>query len=183
MRCAPECGCTLACSAPNSCFDAIDRELLDLVDDFAAAVVALARQPLGVLVGERRAHRLHHGRRHEVLAGDQLDAIVLTDDLRLDQRRDLGVRRTQRGARRATVPVIPLLHHVSSSAVCPFDLGDPAFVPAALERRVEPRLQNLHPFLVADTTRREAPACSHHCARAPASATSGVHATAARTCG
>ncbi len=56
---------------------AIDRELLDLVDDLAAAVVALARQSLGVLVGERRPHRLEHGRRDEVLARDELEPVAL----------------------------------------------------------------------------------------------------------
>ena len=44
LACEPECGCTLADSArPNSCFDAVDRELLGDVDVLAAAVVALAR--------------------------------------------------------------------------------------------------------------------------------------------
>ena len=56
---------------------AIDRQLLHLVDDLAAAVVALARQSLGVLVRERRPHRLEHGRRDEVLARDQLEPFAL----------------------------------------------------------------------------------------------------------
>ena len=61
---------------------AIDRQLLDLVHDLAAAVVALSRQALGVLVGERRAHRLEHRRRDEVLARDQLEAVLLARRLR-----------------------------------------------------------------------------------------------------
>ena len=66
---------------------AIDRELLDLVDELAAAVVPLAGQPFGVLVRERRAHRLEHGRRHEILAGDELEPVALTLDFAIDQTR------------------------------------------------------------------------------------------------
>ena len=45
-----------------------------LVDDLVAAVVARAGQALAVLVGERRAQRLHHRSRREVLGRNQLDA-------------------------------------------------------------------------------------------------------------
>ena len=40
---------------------AVTREVLDLVDGPAAAVVAVSRKALGVLVGERGPHGLHHG--------------------------------------------------------------------------------------------------------------------------
>ena len=70
---------------------AIDGELLDRVDDGVAAVVALARVALGVLVGEHRTDGTHDGGRREVLAGDQLDAGRLALDLTLDERRDLEV--------------------------------------------------------------------------------------------
>ena len=43
--------------------DALERQLLGDVDELAAAVVALARQALGVLVGHHRAQRLEHRRR------------------------------------------------------------------------------------------------------------------------
>ena len=46
----------------------LDGDGLDLVDDLVAAVVALARIALGVLVGEHRAGGPQHGRRGEVLA-------------------------------------------------------------------------------------------------------------------
>ena len=46
---------------------AVDRELLDDVDVLAAAVVALARIALGVLVGQHAALTLQHGLGHEVL--------------------------------------------------------------------------------------------------------------------
>ena len=70
---------------------AVDRELLDLVDDLAAAVVAAAGVPLGVLVREHGADRLEHGRPREVLRRDQLDLPALAVGLSTDQRRDLGI--------------------------------------------------------------------------------------------
>src|SRR2546430_9296823 len=79
---------------------AIDGELLDLIDDLAAAVVTLPRQALGVLVGERGAHRLEHGDRDEVLARDQLEAVLLPFHLAANQLEDGRVRL---GERRATV--------------------------------------------------------------------------------
>jgi hypothetical protein len=78
---------------------AIDRDLLDLIDDLAAAVVPLPRQSLGVLVRERRRHRLEHRRRHEILAGDELESVALPCDLLIDELRDLGVRIAERRAR------------------------------------------------------------------------------------
>ena len=78
----PECGCTLACSAPKKLLAAVDGELLDLVDHVAAAVVARARAALGVLVGEHRAGGLEHGAAGEVLAGDELERLLLADAAR-----------------------------------------------------------------------------------------------------
>ena len=88
---APECGCTLACSAPNSAQRAVAGELLGLVDHVVAAVVALARVALGVLVGEDRALRREHRRRREVLRRDELDRGVLALDLAPDDLGDLGI--------------------------------------------------------------------------------------------
>ena len=88
---APECGCTFACSAPKSCLGALDRELLDLVDDLAAAVVALAGQALGVLVREHRADGLEHGRPGEVLGRDQLELVALARELGVAEAGDLGI--------------------------------------------------------------------------------------------
>jgi hypothetical protein len=70
---------------------AVDRQLLDHVDVLAAAVVALARVALGVLVGELRALRGHHRRRGVVLRGNQLDVVFLALVLALDGGPDLGV--------------------------------------------------------------------------------------------
>ena len=61
------------------------------VHEFAAAVVALAGQALGVLVGERRALGLHHGGEGVVLAGDQLDLPALAIGLAANGRPQLGV--------------------------------------------------------------------------------------------
>jgi hypothetical protein len=55
--------------------DPVAGEVLDVVDDLVAAVVALAGIALGVLVGEHRAGGLHHGRRREVLRGDELQPV------------------------------------------------------------------------------------------------------------
>ena len=60
---------------------ALAREILHHVDRPAAAVVALARQALGILVGERGAHGLHNGEGHEVLGGDELDRGALATQL------------------------------------------------------------------------------------------------------
>ena len=67
------------------------RELLGDVHELAAAVVALARQALRVLVGEPRALRLHHGAERVVLARDQLDLVVLPATLALHRGPQLGV--------------------------------------------------------------------------------------------
>jgi hypothetical protein len=91
LACEPELGCTLAKSAPNSCFSAVDGQLLDHVDVLAAAVVALAGVALGVLVGQLRALRGHHGRARCSSRGDQLDVLFLAAVLGLDGGPDLGV--------------------------------------------------------------------------------------------
>ncbi|MNE71681.1 hypothetical protein D3C80_1675770 [compost metagenome] len=56
---------------------AIDGQLLDDVDVFAATVVALARVAFGVLVGQHRALGFHHRRAGVVFGGDQLDVLFL----------------------------------------------------------------------------------------------------------
>src|SRR5690606_27422383 len=67
------------------------REVLGLVHELAPAVVALSGEALGVLVRERAAHRLQHGRRDEVLGGDELEPVVLPLDLAADRSKNLGV--------------------------------------------------------------------------------------------
>jgi hypothetical protein len=74
----------------------VDRDLLDLVDDLAPAVVALARVALGVLVGEDAALRLQRGDRREVLRRDHLERRLLTGELGVEETRDVGVERGER---------------------------------------------------------------------------------------
>ena len=77
----------------------VDRERLDLVDDLAAAVVALARVALRVLVRRDAADRLEHARPREVLGGDELDLVSLPLELAAEQVGDLGIDlREARGA-------------------------------------------------------------------------------------
>ena len=63
------------------------------VDVLAAAVVALARQSLGVLVRQPAALGLHDGRRHVILARDQLDLVVLAAALAEHRLPELGIDR------------------------------------------------------------------------------------------
>ena len=71
--------------------DALDREALGDVDELAAAVIALARQPLGIFVGQHRALRLQHRTRDDVLRRDQLDLVALAAKLKPDRLGDLRV--------------------------------------------------------------------------------------------
>ncbi len=70
---------------------AVDRELLDLVDDLAPAVVAPTGITLGVLVRRDARDRLEDARPGEVLGGDQLDLSALPLELTPDQLGDLGI--------------------------------------------------------------------------------------------
>ena len=73
---------------------AVDGELLGDVDEFATAVVALARITFGVLVGEHRALRFEHARAGVVFRGDQLDVIFLALAFVLEGGLELGVETT-----------------------------------------------------------------------------------------
>ena len=66
-------------------------ERLGDVHVLAAAVVALARQALGVLVREPRALGLHHRGERVVLAGDELDLVALPVALLEHRGPELGV--------------------------------------------------------------------------------------------
>jgi hypothetical protein len=69
----------------------LDRQLLGDVDEFAAAVVALAGIAFGVLVGQHRALRLEHARARVVLRGDQLDVVFLALPARRHRLRKLRI--------------------------------------------------------------------------------------------
>ena len=59
----------------------LDGNVLHLVHIDTAAIVALAGQALGVLVGQDAAHCGHDGGRDDVLAGDQFNVLALTVQL------------------------------------------------------------------------------------------------------
>src|SRR5439155_3492120 len=69
----------------------VAREVLDLVDHVVAAVVALPRVALGVLVRQHRAGGLEDLARREVLRRDELDGGVLSLELALDDVEQLAV--------------------------------------------------------------------------------------------
>ncbi len=75
----------------------VDRGLLDLVDHLAAAVVALPRIALGVLVRRHAPDRLEDRGPGEVLGGDELDLPALPLELAPDQLSDLGIDLRQAG--------------------------------------------------------------------------------------
>ncbi len=75
---------------------AVDGELLGDIDIDAAAVIAPPRIALGVFVGEHAALRLQHRGGDDVLAGDQLDAVLLAMQLGADRGGQLGIGLGQR---------------------------------------------------------------------------------------
>ena len=83
--------------------DALDGEPLGDVDELAAAVIAFARQPFGVFVGEHRALRLEHGAADDVFRRDQLDLVALAAELELDRLGDFGVGFGERGGEEALI--------------------------------------------------------------------------------
>jgi hypothetical protein len=64
--------------------DAVNGELLSHVHMLAATVIALAGVAFGIFVGELRALRRHDGGGGVVLAGDQLDVMLLAGIFSLD---------------------------------------------------------------------------------------------------
>ena len=72
-------------------FGAVDRQRLHLIDVLAAAVIALARIALRVLVGEDRAHGGQDGRAGVVLRGDHLQRVALAGGLAPQGGGDIGV--------------------------------------------------------------------------------------------
>ena len=74
-------------------FGAFDGQPLGLVHHFAAAVIALAGQPLGVFVGHDVRHRLGDGGADIVLGGNQLDAVELALLFATDQVGNVGISR------------------------------------------------------------------------------------------
>jgi hypothetical protein len=63
---------------------ALDRENLCVIDELAAAVVALARVTFRVLVGQHGTLRGHDPLTRVILGRDQLDVLFLASLLELD---------------------------------------------------------------------------------------------------
>ncbi len=81
----------------------LDRQPLGDIDELAAAVIALARQAFGVLVGQHGALRFEHGAADDVLRRDQLDLIALAAELERNRIGDLRIAVGQRGGKQAFV--------------------------------------------------------------------------------
>ena len=100
---APECGCTLANSQPNSLVTRSIASRSAISTILAAAVIALARQTFGVLVGQHRALRLQHRPADDVFRRDQLDLVALAAQFQPDGLGDFRIGLGQRGAEKAFV--------------------------------------------------------------------------------
>ena len=70
---------------------AVAGQVLDDVDELAAAVVAPAGIALGVFVGQHAADGLHHGGAGVVFAGDHFQAVGLPLDFAGDGGPDFGI--------------------------------------------------------------------------------------------
>ena len=75
---------------------AVDRQLLDVVDDHVPAVVALARVALGVLVRQDAPLHRHDGWTGVVFRGDELHVLFLAAFFAADGYRELGVEGLER---------------------------------------------------------------------------------------
>ena len=93
----------------------LDRQPLGDVDELAAAVIALARQAFGILVGQHRALRFEHGAADDVLRRDQLDLVALAAELERDGIGDLRIAVGQRGGKQAFVRRLGALGHRHAS--------------------------------------------------------------------
>src|SRR5262249_37737200 len=79
--------------------DALDRQILDDIDELTAAIVAPARQALGVLVGQYRALGLQDGLADDVLGRDQFDLVALAADLAANGGSNVRVGLGERGGK------------------------------------------------------------------------------------
>lgn len=87
----PELGCTFAKLALEELFRTLNGERFDLVDIFAAAIIATARIAFGIFVGEDRATGFKHRARGDVFRGDQLDLVALAAQLLANPTRNFGI--------------------------------------------------------------------------------------------
>ena len=143
-------------AAVEELLGALDRQRLHLVHVLAAAVVAVARIALGVLVGEHAAGRLEHRAGDDVLRGDQLDLVLLATELATDgagDQRDRsrpGLRRKSsttppRGARRLRWPWDAFRMCTSSVQAAPGSARSPSYHGARIVGQMgsDPRVRPL----------------------------------------
>ena len=71
--------------------EAVDGQLLDLIYDFTATVVALAGVTFCIFVRQTAAHRVNNGLGGEVFRSNQLDAVALAFEFTFDKRENSGI--------------------------------------------------------------------------------------------
>src|SRR4029453_4847904 len=76
---------------PEELFRPRDRQRLGDIDELAAAVVALSRIALGVLVRQYRPGGFEDRLADEVFRGDELEAGVLSMPFAIERRGDIGI--------------------------------------------------------------------------------------------
>ena len=84
-------------TGPEQLLGALDGQVLDDVDVFAAAIIALAGVALGIFVGQDRALGLKHSLGHDVFRGDQLDLVLLATKFFFDGGKHLRISAIQAG--------------------------------------------------------------------------------------
>src|SRR4029077_3294289 len=146
----------------------VDGQLLDLINHLAPAVVPLPGIALGVLVGERRPHRVDDGAAGEVLAGDELGSVPLPIELPVDECCHYRVGVAERG-------VVVERHRVSWSILATRRAWrPPSNLLSSHVRRISTPSSSLRNRAGRTST------LASLCSRASL-AISGAHATAART--
>src|SRR5215469_3754114 len=75
---------------------ALASQLLHLIGELAAAVIALAGIAFRVFVGEHRAHGFEHGFADKILRGDQLQSFMLAADFVVNGGGNLWINFTER---------------------------------------------------------------------------------------
>ena len=84
-------GLDIGPTSSEKLLQAINRQLLHLINNRTTAVVALAWQPFGVLVRQDTSLRQHDIVTHVVLGSNEFNAFDLAAGLALNQRSDLGI--------------------------------------------------------------------------------------------
>ena len=113
-----------------------DRQRFGDVDVLAAAVIAPARQPFGVFVGQHRALRFEHRPADDVLRRDQLDLVALAAELLAD-----GRPRSPDRPPRATPKTLMLLGFLGLDRLLPWpaSCGCAITISAAQRQALAPR--------------------------------------------